>query len=430
MHGSKPQPGAGSASTISLRARNARVALTCGVRYCLPRYVLATCLILISADVYSRQYAIDYIDLATVLTYDGEYDRAREALQEINPDDASYDRSKILAVEALILHGEGKSAESVDKFHEAISATRTKKFIFDKDVNQERVRIGDLKLLHQQLAEVLYTLERCDEVIDALIVADEVGEVRPPLFAIHADCLWRVGRQDEATTMLDNGYRKFPESVALLKQKFAYFAESGLYIAASDVANQLLNGEALTEADYLSFAKVFDGSGQKNQAIRLLQQAKAKYPANPQFPLFLAHIYLRDEQYLTAAGLFEQAAMTDTNYFAEAAEVYRRAGQLPTALRLNSMVNDEKRKIPQQISIFIELEEYEKVTALESDLQRQGLLNDEKIRYALAYSYFRTGDFDNTERQLTSLTSNEYIQKAVAIRQSIAVCRNNIAQCE
>ena len=66
---------------------------------------------------------------------------------------------------------------------------------------------------------------------------------------------------------------------------------------------------------------------------------------------------------------------------------------------------------------------------MERDLRRVGLLDDEDLRYALAYAYFKNGDFEATERQLQQLTRPDLFRKAAELRSAIQDCAEDTWQC-
>jgi hypothetical protein len=66
---------------------------------------------------------------------------------------------------------------------------------------------------------------------------------------------------------------------------------------------------------------------------------------------------------------------------------------------------------------------------MERDLTRLGLLDDEDIRYALAYAYFKNGDFESTERQLQQLTRPDLFRKAAELRSAMQDCAEDRWQC-
>jgi len=133
---------------------------------------------------------------------------------------------------------------------------------------------------------------------------------------------------------------------------------------------------------------------------------------------------------LSSALVMEEVARRDPAYLIEAAELYRRAGRLERALFLNAHVADQKAKMKQRLQILLQLERFEMVSAMEARLSRLGLLEDEQIRYALAYGFFMIRDFEAAERHLVGLHDRELFQKGVALRQAIVSCREAGARCD
>ncbi|MEM7055194.1 MAG: hypothetical protein AAF446_11730, partial [Pseudomonadota bacterium] len=99
-----------------------------------------------------------------------------------------------------------------------------------------------------------------------------------------------------------------------------------------------------------------------------------------------------------------------------------RAGWLMQALSLNAQVIDQSRKLKQRLAIFVELGRFDQAAGMHNDLTRVGLLEDEDIRYALAFAYFRIGDFDQAERQLVQLTRADLFRKAAELRRIMEQC--------
>jgi hypothetical protein len=56
-------------------------------------------------------------------------------------------------------------------------------------------------------------------------------------------------------------------------------------------------------------------------------------------------------------------------------------------------------------------------------LSRLGLLDDQSIVYALAYAFYKTGDFEETERWLKRLTKPELFRRAIQLRKAIQACK-------
>ena len=57
-------------------------------------------------------------------------------------------------------------------------------------------------------------------------------------------------------------------------------------------------------------------------------------------------------------------------------------------------------KLKQLVAIYLDRGEFEKVIGLKDGLERYNLLEDDNLRYALAYSYYMAKDYPNAEIQL------------------------------
>ncbi len=129
------------------------------------------------------------------------------------------------------------------------------------------------------------------------------------------------------------------------------------------------------------------------------------------------------------ADLFEKGSFYDSTYLKEAAEMYRRNGELAHALYLNSMMTDKEEKTKQKVAIFISRGEFEKVIGLKDALDRYGLLTNDNMRYALAYAYYVVKDYENAEMHLKKIDDDELFSKATVIRKNIEKCKSNSLEC-
>jgi hypothetical protein len=113
----------------------------------------------------------------------------------------------------------------------------------------------------------------------------------------------------------------------------------------------------------------------------------------------------------------------------EAAELYRRSGQTFRALNLNGQLTDQEEKLRQRLALFLELENYEQAASMETPLRRVGLLDEEDLRYAIAYALFKTGDFGAAEEHLGRLERADLFRKAAELRRAIQDCREDSWRC-
>jgi hypothetical protein len=57
------------------------------------------------------------------------------------------------------------------------------------------------------------------------------------------------------------------------------------------------------------------------------------------------------------------------------------------------------------------------------------MLDDDNIRYAVAYAYYMAKDYEEAEVQLKKITDNELFSKATIIRKNIEKCQDNSMEC-
>jgi hypothetical protein len=67
---------------------------------------------------------------------------------------------------------------------------------------------------------------------------------------------------------------------------------------------------------------------------------------------------------------------------------------------------------------------------MDRDLRRNGLLQDESIRYALAYAHFRTGSFERVDKLLSGISDPDLFRKATELRRSMEECGEQQWQCQ
>ena len=66
---------------------------------------------------------------------------------------------------------------------------------------------------------------------------------------------------------------------------------------------------------------------------------------------------------------------------------------------------------------------------METPLRRVGLLEDEDLRYAIAYALFKTGEFQQAELHLAALNRPDLFRKAAELRRAIQDCVQDSWKC-
>jgi tetratricopeptide (TPR) repeat protein len=417
--------------------------------------VVFFCLVTLQAKE-GEEETINHIEIATIMYYDGKYDKALEALQRAKDSHRDIEWDKYHNIRGLIFLKEENYPASISAFKEAIRATRTKvyeppveerpqrEYLFklfshedkpEKPIVQtpvfdpEKLRKDQIEEIYIYLSQAHYKAEQYLNAVHALDAAGEKGRASASLFTLRAECYWKAGQKGSAIDALSRGSKLFPKDATLLKQKFYYFAELKLYQASIEAAKAYMKKVPANAQEYITLAQMLQSGGESEQAIRVLEEAKLEFPSSAKVHILLGHYYHQKEMPHITAELFEEGSFYDAKYLKEAAEMYRRNGALAHALYLNSMMQDKEEKTKQKVAIYIGKGEFEKIIGLKDALGRYGLLQNDTMRYALAYAYYRVKAYEEAETHLKKIEDDELFSKATIIRKNIEKCRNNSLEC-
>jgi len=404
----------------------------------------------------TEEQTINHMEIATIMYYDGKYDKALEELQQAKDSHTKIEWDKYYNMRGLIFLKNENYDSSINAFKKAIIATQQKVYeppveeqpkreylftvfspktkleapIAKKPVfDPEKLRKDQIEEIYIYLSQAYYKAEQYINAVHALDSAGEKGRASASLFTLRAECYWKADQKGAAIDALSRGAKLFPNDATLLKQKFYYFAELKLYQAAIAAAKAYMQKMPANAQEYISLAQMLQGGGESEEAIKVLEEAKLKFPSSAKVHILLGHYYNQKDMPHVTANLFEEGSFYDANYLKEAAEMYRRNGELAHALYLNSMMTDKEEKTKQKVAIYIGKGEFEKIIGLKDALDRYGLLKNDNMRYALAYAYYMAKDYDRAEAELKKIEDDELFSKATVIRKNIEKCRSNSLEC-
>jgi tetratricopeptide (TPR) repeat protein len=358
-----------------------------------------------------KEADIDYVALAALLMRDGHYDRAEAALQQVDPEDEKVDKVRFYTLGGMVYMKKGLYLAAVEQFEKAVES------------GQED------PVIYLYIAQAHYELKDYGKTLEAFEKAGELARKKPSFFAMEAQCHWMLGERNRALEVLNEGLTAFPEHHGFLKQAFYYMVELQLYQEALHYAEAFLaGGNADTEA-YLAIGSALKSSGEYAKALRILEKAHLRFPDHAKLTVLLAHVYIDLGRLHAAADLFDKAAVIESTYTSEASEMYRRAKELYRAIYLNAQILDQQEKYKQRMAILLEFGDFDKAAAMADALERVGLIENEDIRYALAFSLYQVGDYEATEQQLQQLSRPDLFQKATKLRANIEKCEQNPWEC-
>lgn len=354
---------------------------------------------------------VNFLDLAALMLRDGNLDRAVSALDQVDlaAEDIDLERYYTLRGMAHLRRGENELA--ADALEQAADTGQAESIVY----------------VH--LAQAYFSLERYRDVLSALDRAGPELERVASVYHMRAQCHWLLEEPAMALAVLDQAGEVFPGDDAFLRRKVFFLMDLGLYQEAAEQGRAYLAGSEGKLEDYVALGNAMRASGELEEATRLLEQAQLRYPADTGVKKVLAHTYLDRRQINIAADLVYEASLLEPELTSEAAELYRRAGRPQRAMMLNGVISDQATKIKQRLALFLEMQRYAQAAAMDTDLRRLGLLDDEDILYALAYAQFKTGQFEVAESHLQKLTRPDLFRKAAELRSAIADCNEDRWQC-
>ncbi len=367
---------------------------------------------------------LDYLTLAGVLARDGNYDRAELALEQVDQTDEDFDAAQFHLVRGIIGLNRGLYSQAADDFQESISIAETEK---REDPEAE----GPSSILFIYLSQSLFYSEQFEAALSAMDRAGAKADEIPSTFALRAESLWKLGRKSQAWQMLNRGMKRHPDYDELQRRKLYYAIDLKLYKVASDLGTEFLERTEASYEDYLALGHALAQSGIENDGLQFLELARLRAPRESATGLALARAYKARGQYRAAGSIMERVALFgEAHAFVEAAELYRLAGEPLHALSLNRLIVDSRERLRQRLAIALDMEDYAIVASMEKDLVRTGLIDeDENIRYAMAYAFFKQADFEKMRDLLAGLRSPELFRKATALREAVNQCSETPWSC-
>ncbi|WP_374566998.1 tetratricopeptide repeat protein [Nitrosomonas sp.] len=359
----------------------------------------------------NKAASADFIELAAVMLRDGHHDRALLALQNVDLGNKKTDLARFYTLQGLAYLGLNDLEAARDSLQLAINNGQQDRSIFI------------------YLAQAHFGLKDYRNTVNAIGKAGDLANKDAMLISLKAESYWHLQQPDAAIRALNDGQRAFPSDFRFLKRKVFYLVELGLYQEAVQLGRDFLRRSKASAADYVAFGNALRLSGEFQEAINILEIARLQYPDDELVAKLLAHTYLDQGQLNSAAFILEQAALLNPALQSEAAEIYRRAGRLHKALTLNESILDQKVKLKQRLSILLALKQFERAANMESSLYRTGLLEDQSVRYALAYALFSTRRFAEVNKHLDHLKDAELFRKATELRRLMEVCKTEPWQC-
>lgn len=238
---------------------------------------------------------------------------------------------------------------------------------------------------------------------------------------LHAECF-------ENSQQIDKAWKIYAERISssknidILMATDTFLFSQKLISLATQISLDWLAVHAKQSSDFLSISDLFQKMNLTQGRLAVLEMARVKYPLDVDINLSLNQIYYEKGMLLAVEEGFSRAALTDGKYAYHTAEINRQAGRYERSLYFNSRITDEKERLKQKLAIYVDKGQFALIASLEPILQRSPLINDDEVRYALAYSLVRSGEYKRPLQYLAKITNKDFLEKTVILRNALTEC--------
>lgn len=354
---------------------------------------------------------VDYVALAAILIKDGYYDRAENAILKVNTETKDLDLVRFHTLKGLIFLNKKEFKIAKDSFLKAIKAGQTETVIY------------------LYLAQTEYGLKEYTNAIQSIKKAGNQIQSSVNAFILLASCYWNLHEPSNSFETLIQAEKLFPTEKKIKRTRIFFLVELGLFQRASELGQDYIKNNIIKEDDFIAIGEALINGNALEKAILFMEKAKLSFPESKSITLLLAKVYLLEKKPLVAVSLIEKFAYTNQELTVEVAELYLKMGKIQQAKFWNTRIKDQKIKIKQRLAIILSEENFELAASMETRLSRLDLLSDEDIRYALAYSLFKTGHFDKAKKHLLHLKRADLFKNANELRKAMEICTNSPYMC-
>jgi len=347
----------------------------------------------------------DRVGVAALLVRDGEWDRAAAVLADVDPNAKGVDVVRYWTLTGLTQLRTSRPAEAAQSFENALA-----------------VATEGRELLELHLARARLSTQEPELAIAALDRTGEVGASLPGTWLLRAEAWEAQGRYDLTWTALADGAARFPDQAELQRQQVFLLVRLGLFREARERGEVLLARPDADADDAVAISEALRHGGETDEALTILESAMLQEGEDRDLLVQAARVALDAEMPRTAGRFLERASFLDGRLALEAADAYRRAGDMEGALRMNGRVADPVAKARQRLGLLLEAESWERALALEARLVRLSLAEDDGVAYGLAYAAFRMGDHERADHWLAGISDPEAFRRANELREVMAQC--------
>lgn len=353
----------------------------------------------------------DSFELVQVLIDDGKLDLARKELDGLSREEKRDARFDLL--NGVISYKKSLYADSIDPLKRAAFA-----------VQSENAKVRDL-----YLGRAYYFLERNELCAKTFKNGIQSSLAKDEDTIFYATCERRNQSADKAWALLSAAIKRAP-TLALLQAASELLLSEKLANVAKDINLQWLALYSKQSSDFIAVAEIFNKHKDTDGRLAVLEMGRVKHPLDLDLNLHLNQIYYEKGMLLAVEEGFARATQVDSKYAYHAAEINRQVGRYERSQFFNASIPDERERLKQKLAIYVDKGQFALIASMEPALQRTSLINDDEVRYALAYSLVRSGQYTRPMQYLAKITNKDFLEKTVLLRNALAECVEKNTSCK
>ncbi len=354
---------------------------------------------------------VDYLSLSALMIKEGDYIKAAKAIKKIDENDEKLDKKRYYTLRGLISLNRELFQKSISEFESAIAAGQKNKIIY------------------VYLAQDYMGMKNFSSVLTMLDKADELEKNMPGIWLLRSQAHWLNNEKHLAWNVLGQAEKLFPDEKTFMRNKIFYAIELGLFQQAVELGKKYIKQHDASVTDYVSLGDALRRSAKPQSALNFLELARLKFPEEKNIYLAMAHAYIDLDNVYAAAMILEEGGEYNNALFKDSAELYKQVNDTQRALFNNSKVLKQKEKLRQRMALQLQSENFDQVLAMEDELLRVRLLDDDTFLYAIAYAHYKLGDYHLAEASLEKITDAKVFRKAAELRKLMAGCANEKWLC-
>ncbi len=277
-------------------------------------------------------------------------------------------------------------------------------------------------------ARSFHAINKIEDCLNTYTLVIETPQSSESDFISFSECLIKKRELSQLFSILLKGQNRF-RSLKLLNHSTQTFLNMGLGHWAAEWALEQLAKDSQQASDFVTISEIFLKAQQTEDALKILELGRTKYIQSHEIELSLVSLYFQKNWLLSVDEAFLRASLVKPEYNYHLAELNRQLGRFERSQFFNLSIQDKTKRLKQKIATLVDQNRFGQIASLEPQIQRSELIEQDEIRYALAYSLVQAGEWNRPIEYVTTIQSKDLIEKAIQLRKTLEDCRDKGQSC-